>query len=47
MAKDGEGDGHNRLNGLNGHNGLNGLNGHDGIYKKMRAPGSELPEALS
>ena len=41
MAKDGEGDGHD------GHNGLNGLNGLDGIYKKMRAPGSELPRALS
>ena len=41
MAKDGEGDGHD------GHDRLNGLNGMDGIYKKMRAPGSELPGALS
>ena len=44
MAKDGEGDGHD---GHNGHNGLNRHIGHDGIYKKMRAPGSELPGALS
>ena len=37
----------NGQDGLNGHNGHIGHIGPDGIYKKLRAPGSELPGALS